>query len=165
MSQPYIDKRKNHPPSMVIVWGLSLSLVLIMGLIIGLAGALLFGPPLLGLDDTATALQQRARSINATSESNRLQALHFIETQSALTEAEALLDLTATQSSNFLFGTQTAVMIVNAQQGTQAALNFQNTQIALEQRRTQVILDFQATQAALDQNETRVFSGQITPAP
>jgi len=165
MSQPYMPKRKNRPPGMAVVWGLSLSLVLILGLLAGLVGALLFGPPLLGLDDTATALQRRADSVNATNEANRLQALHFIETQSALAEAEARLDLTATQSSNFLFGTQTAVMIVNAQQATQAAVNFQNTQIALEQMRTRVILDFQATQAALDQNETQVFSGQPTPAP
>jgi|GEM_PF-5307173 len=155
-------KLKNQPmrtTGISFVLALMMLMVLFIGMVIGVVGSILFGPAILGLDDTATALAIREESINATSEANQILDLNYRETQSALSAGESLLGLTATQSSNFAFATQTAIVISNAQQATQAAFDFQNTQIALQQQRTQVIIDSQATQAALDQTATAVIAG------
>lgn len=160
-------KRKNVSPLRVIVnkWGCLLGgLMLAMGVIVGLAASMFVIPSLLGFDSTSTALADREILLAATDadlnqrdrdalERETQFALDAQATGLDLSNAESLLNQTATQSANNIVATATADAAENARQRTQIALDFVATQAELQRNATQVQLDFQNTQAALGVGE------------
>lgn len=156
-------KRKNVSPMRVIVnqWGCLLALLMLgAGVVVGLAGAVLFAPELLGFDLTATALMDRELALAATDvdldirEQDAISqatsfALDVLSTQAVLGNEENLLAQTATQSAQNIIATNTASAVQNVQRQTQVANDFAATQSALNANATQVDIDFRNTQAAL----------------
>lgn len=154
-------KRKRNPKPWL--WALVLLLFTTVGVF---TGVILYQPGLLGLvrvgdqagTDTAFAegAAQTAQgflstqsALEGTALANQGQQQALQGTAAALNNRENLLGQTATQQALNIITTATAAAISNAQQATQAVLNFQGTQAALVQTATQVQLDFQATQTAL----------------
>ena len=178
-TQPTAPKRKNRSPLRVIVntWGCLLSLLMLgLGVVVGLAGAILFAPQLLGFNVTATALAEREIVLAATDadlnqrdrEANQ-RATDLVRdnlsTQISLNNSAALLDQTATQSTRNIVATATADAAESARQRTQIALNFAATQAQLEQNATQIQLDFRNTQAALDGDSSFESQSVLTDVP
>ncbi len=162
MQQPPI-KRKNQSPLRVIVnqWGCLFGLVMLgLGAAMGLLGAIFVAPTLLGFDLTATALNDRSivmaatevelndRAQNAISQSTAF-ALDVQSTQAILNNDADLLAQTATQSSQNINATSTAVVVQNVQRQTEIANDYAATQAALNANATRIQLDFRNTQTAL----------------
>ena len=102
-------------------------------------------------DQTRQALEEQRLNNDSTALalSNRQQRLDQFETQIAI-NAQASL---------------TADALVNAQQATQAALNYQATEAAVQREATQIELNYRSTQAALNQEATANALGFGTEAP
>ena len=159
-------KRKNTSPLRVIVnqWGCLFGmLMLALGGVIGLLGAIFVGPQLLGFDMTATALMEREIilastevDLNTRAQDADARATNFAldsqATQAFMNNDANLLAQTATQSSQNIVATTTASASQSAQRQTQIANDFVSTQAALNANATQVSLDFRNTQSALGIN-------------
>src|SRR5215207_4951694 len=129
-TQPILVKRKNQSPLRVIVnkWGFLLgTLMLGMGVIVGLAAAVFVVPSLLGFDMTSTALAEQAFLLAATDadlnqrDRNAVEretqfALDIQATRLDLLNAENLLDQTATQSISNINATATANSVADSRQ-------------------------------------------------
>jgi hypothetical protein len=98
---------------------------------------------------TAQGFLSTQSALEGTALANQGQQQSLQGTAAALNNRQNLLGQTATRQALNIIATATAAAISNAQQATQAVLNFQGTQAALVQTATQVQLDFQATQTAL----------------
>lgn len=175
------DKRKNASAFNIIITGRGCVLTvftLTIGLLAGVAGTTFFLPQLLNFRATETMIWQQAAAtntalagfgfvINVTNEASIAQATQLAvaaantqqaqvsvaqSTQVALDNAAVLLNQTATQSSQNISATQTANAVLNAEEMTQVALNYDATQARLQQNATEVELNFQATRAALNGN-------------
>jgi hypothetical protein len=88
-------------------------------------------------------------ALQITAQRQQQRELDFQSTQAALGNFALRLGQTETQQAINVQSTSTAVALGNAQQATQAALNFASTQAALQQTSTQIQRDFMATQTAL----------------
>lgn len=156
-------KRKNTSPLRVIVntWGCLLALfMLLIGTALGLVGAIVVAPQVLGFNLTATALGEEAIVLAATDADLDFRAdeidaagtaLAFAQegTRAVLNNRADLLDQTATQSAGNVIATNTAAAVQNVARQTQIANDFDSTQAALQSNATQAALDFRNTQAAL----------------
>lgn len=160
-TQRQTNQPKRNPKPWL--WALVLLLFTTIGVF---TGVILYQPGLLGLvrvgdqAGTDTAFAENAAqtaqgflstqsALEGTALANQGQQQALQGTSAALGNRENLLGQTATQQALNIITTATAAAISNAQQATQAALNFQGTQAALIQTATQVQRDFQATQTAL----------------
>ncbi|MEO1286847.1 MAG: hypothetical protein AAFV93_03700 [Chloroflexota bacterium] len=177
---PPPNKRKNTSPLRVIVnqWGCLLALIMLgLGAVVGLLGAIFVGPQLLGFDLTATALGEQEIVLAATKVELDEQAQDAISratsfaldvqsTQAILNNNADLLVQTATQSAQNISATATANANLNVQRQTQVANDFASTQAALNANATQVELDFRNTQSALGIDNTQAQSDNnlVTPS-
>ncbi|MCU0480365.1 MAG: hypothetical protein MUE54_04045 [Anaerolineae bacterium] len=117
---------------------------------------------------TAGAFAQTASALGQTADANAQVSRDNFATSTAL--AGQIGDVVAQQTTiaQDQLNTQTAVAVQNAQNATQAAINFQNTQAAANQQATQIALDFAMTQAALNQSATQNaldFATQVASIP
>lgn len=156
-------KRKNQSPLRVLVnaWGCLLGLVMLgLGGAIGLLGAIFVAPQLLGFNLTATALseqeivlastavdlEQRAQNAQASATS----FFYEVEaTRAVMLNEYELLGQTATQSSQNISATGTAIAVQSVQRQTQIALDYRATQSQLQVNATEAEIDFRNTQQAL----------------
>ncbi|MDZ4672589.1 MAG: hypothetical protein SH821_17140 [Phototrophicales bacterium] len=154
-----------------VVW--MLLAILTLGLGTGTA-VLVARPDVYGLEFrgnltlTAGAIANTESALVGTARANAQTARDNAATSTLL--ADQLGGLVAQQTSiaQDQLNTQTAVAVINAQNATQAAINFQNTQVAANQQATQVALDFAQTQSALNEIATQnalAFSTQIAGIP
>ncbi len=157
---------------LINAWGCALALIMLgAGITLGLAGAIIFGPGLLGYDATATALADRAVQLGAT-EADFVQrgrdtdalltqiARDASATSAFLSNNQVLLQQTATQIARDVQATQTSQAVQSAQQRTQIALEATSTQAQLQRQATESALQFQQTRAALGDDVT-LASGQM----
>lgn len=117
---------------------------------------------------TAGAFANTASALEITARANAQTARDNLATATVLAGQAGDVMAQQTSMAQDQFNTQTAVAIANEQQATQAAINFQNTQIAANQRATQVALDFAMTQAAINEQATQnavSFATQIASIP
>ena len=119
----------------------------------------------IALDATAQAVQVAANGLELTAQFNASQSFDNDSTRVALDNAAFQLEQAGTQAALDAQATQTTVAIVNAQGATQAAVDFQNTQVAFDRAATQVELAYQGTQAALNRDATAAALGFATEAP
>ncbi|MDX2075237.1 MAG: hypothetical protein SFZ02_02310 [bacterium] len=154
-----------------MVW--MLLAVLTLGLGTGTA-VLVARPDIYGLEFrgnltlTAGAISQTESALDGTARANAQTSRDNLATSTALSEQLGGVVAQQTGIAQDQINTQTAVAEVNAQNATQAAINFQNTQVAANQQATQVALDFAMTQSALNQNATQIaldFSTQVASIP
>jgi hypothetical protein len=156
-------KRKNQSPLRVMVnaWGCLLGLVMLaLGGAVGLLGAIFVAPQLLGFNLTATALveqeivlastavdlEQRAQNAEASATS----FFYEVEaTRAVMLNEFGLLGQTATQSSQNISATATAIAANSMERQTQVALDYRGTQAQLEANATQAGINIQNTQQAL----------------
>lgn len=147
-------------------WLLWLLVLLLLGSFALVTGLVVYQPGALGLaripdlrasDEAAAArIRQTEQALDATAAAltdrdqaslDRDRALQG--TLAALANRENLLGQTLTQQALNDSATRTAVVVINAQQATQAAQAVAATQAALVQTATAVQRDFEATQTAL----------------
>lgn len=167
------------------MWMMGLLILLLSVGFAGISTVVLFRPDVVGLalngDVTATAvsLGRTAQALEATQDTLITRAANIASTdaafvarsfdqestQAALENYESLLYRLATQDARDAIATQTTVAIANAQQATQAALEFEATQAAFDRIATQVELEYQGTQAALNREATAAVLGFSTRAP
>jgi hypothetical protein len=166
-------KRKNQSPFRVLVnaWGCLLGLfMLVLGGAVGLLGAIFVAPQLLGFNLTATALAEgqivlaaTAVDLDARARDAESQATNFAfevqATQAVILNEYELLGQTATQSSNNISATGTAMAEQNLQRQTQIANDYQATQARRQAEAAEIEINFQNTQAAL-RGITPVPTGQ-----
>lgn len=117
---------------------------------------------------TAAAFGATVDAINQTAIAQGDREFDIENTSAALDAQSLLIDQRETQSAQNFSATETRAAVVNAQQATAAALDFQGTQIAFAQEATRVELNYRGTQAALNQNATAAalgFATQAQPAP
>ncbi|GAB4516139.1 MAG: hypothetical protein OHK0046_20900 [Anaerolineae bacterium] len=139
---------------------------------------LLYRPDVIGLalaedvESTRAALQQQGEANAATSAALAQTAEYFMgesfnqeSTRAALDNREAVLQQEATQSALDIIATETNIALSNAQQATEAAIDFENTQVAFDRLATQAELAYQGTQAALNREATAAVLGFATRAP
>lgn len=117
------------------------------------------------LDQTAAALVALAGEIDATAQANIAAAFDNEGTLAALENRQSALEGVETQSALDREATVTAAAITSAQQSTQAAINFEGTQVAFNRIATQVELDYQGTQAALARDATAAVLAFATSTP
>lgn len=117
------------------------------------------------LDQTAGALVALAGEIDLTAQANVAAAFDNESTLAALENRQSALESAETQSALDREATVTAAAITSAQQSTQAAINFEGTQIAFSRIATQVELDYQGTQAALARDATAAVLAFATSTP
>ena len=117
---------------------------------------------------TAGAISQTESALQSTAQANAQVSRDNFATSTALSGQIGNVVAQQTGIAQDQLNTQTAVAIQNEQNATQAALNFQNTQVAANQQATQIALDFAMTQAALNQSATQNaldFATQVASIP
>ncbi|TVR24513.1 MAG: hypothetical protein EA396_00875 [Anaerolineaceae bacterium] len=117
---------------------------------------------------TAAAFGATVDAINQTAIALGDREFQIENTSAALDAQNFLIDQRETESARNFSATETRSAVVNAQQATAAALDFQGTQIAFAQEATRIELNYRGTQAALNQNATAAalgFATQAQPAP
>lgn len=117
---------------------------------------------------TAGAIAQTASALNQTADANAQVSRDNFATSTALAGQIGNVVAQQTTIAQDQFNTETAIAVQNAQNATQAAVNFQNTQVAANQQATQIALDFAMTQVALNQSATQNaldFATQVASIP
>ncbi|MFW5692041.1 MAG: hypothetical protein ACOCX3_01685 [Chloroflexota bacterium] len=145
---------------------LLLSLTLATGLTV-----VLYRPELIGLatgsslTGTAAGFQATGVALENTARALGVSAFEAENTLAALENRLTLIDQRETQSALDVRATNTVIAAENARQATQAALDFQGTQVAFNAQATRVELDYRGTQAALSRDATAAALGFATNAP
>ncbi len=179
-------KRKNTgapPPRRPLISGTGCAIAMVMLfllVVIALGVLIAFGPELFpdfvatrnALGATAAYLDAVQGTVDADRATQDVIRASQAAGQVTLDWRGQVLGATATQLHLNVNATQTADVVAGIQQQTQAAIDFQGTQAALQNSAfainltsTQVQIDFQATRAALDQNATARANPLTMPTP
>lgn len=158
---PTQQQRRQKAQRRYLLMIITILIILLLGLLL----SIVIRPDLFGLMQISDFEQtNQSYSLTEQAQNSTQQALvtanaqllnqqqNLQSTQVELNNRQYLIESTETQQAVNMSITQTAIAVDNAAEATQAVVDFQQTQQALQQQATQVQQQFDATQTALNDN-------------